>query len=182
MTDRRRVGEILTERARALAAVTSGETAALTTAEDHLVLTIAAQRIAVRLSSVEEVVSVGRLAPVPHAPAWLRGIAHVRGSLLAVVDLALWWRLQDEAAGKYLVVLAGRAGALGITTDADMEIRPIEPKELVAADAPAAVREGVTAMTRDLISIVDVDTLLAHPELVVEARRTKAVRQGARDG
>lgn len=51
---------------------------------------IAGQNWLVEMTDVSEVLSLPRLAGVPLAQAWFRGVANVRGNLYGVVDMAAY--------------------------------------------------------------------------------------------
>ena len=65
------------------------------------------ERMLLSLAKVQEVVKPPALTRVPGAQAWLKGVAHVRGRLLTVVDLGglLGHQLEDLGPAARLVVL-----------------------------------------------------------------------------
>jgi chemotaxis signal transduction protein len=53
----------------------------------HLVFDLAGSHYAVSIEHVREVLRPGRLTPVPGSPAWMPGVANIRGDIVALVDL-----------------------------------------------------------------------------------------------
>ena len=69
-----------------------------------------------------ELVSKPTFAPLPNAPAWLRGLMNLRGNLLPIVDLQQLLSGGEQAAAVdagFLVLVYGKADkAVGVSIDA----------------------------------------------------------------
>lgn len=63
-----------------------------------MLLDIGGERFALPIEQVGEVLPVPELSPVPMTPAWLAGIADVRGTVIPVLDAGL--RLRDTPASR----------------------------------------------------------------------------------
>lgn len=62
--------------------------ASAATVRQVLRLAAGEQALLVPIDSVREILEVGRLTQVPHAPPMLRGVMNLRGSVVPVIDLA----------------------------------------------------------------------------------------------
>lgn len=51
---------------------------------------------ALKVKDIQEVVRVPGLTPIPQAPAHIKGVANIRGDVLAMVDLEAYFGLQDS--------------------------------------------------------------------------------------
>ncbi|MCK7579680.1 MAG: chemotaxis protein CheW [Chromatiales bacterium] len=88
---------------------------------------MAAERLAFRVGALallcasdagREVVLPPAVSRLPHLPAWLLGVANVRGMLLPVVDLALALAVgRDTALRPYLLIVGTGDAALGLLVD-----------------------------------------------------------------
>ncbi len=74
----------------------------------HLLFTLAEQLYALPAGEVLGVLRPEGVASVPGGPTWLRGVAALRGTPLAVVDLASLLAVETTATGAHLVLLRGR--------------------------------------------------------------------------
>ncbi|HXU44077.1 MAG TPA: chemotaxis protein CheW, partial [Thermoanaerobaculia bacterium] len=59
-------------------------------AERSVVFLLGATRCAVPIDRVLEIGDVPAITPVPNVPAWVRGVANLRGDILAIVDLGAY--------------------------------------------------------------------------------------------
>lgn len=61
----------------------------------YLTCTLGGKRYLLPTRQVREVEEVGAITPVPMTPHWLRGVMNLRGTIVPVVDLALFLELAD---------------------------------------------------------------------------------------
>lgn len=120
------------------------------------------------LASVREVLRAPAITPTPAAPADICGIAQVRGTLLAVVDLGTRLGGPAAAATGRLVVVHGADGEpLGLLVDAigglvevpgDLQPAPAEAE----AALPAHWLAGIAALPPDrLVAVLNLDRVLS---------------------
>ncbi len=135
-------------------------------------------RSALPIDRVFEVGEVPKITPVPNVPRWLAGVVNLRGDVLAVVDLRALVGLspfdRESRPGRLLVVRSapGADGevAAGLWVDAVLGVAELSPSDLAPPEGPlddalAALVEGVTVRDGRMIAALDLDALLAHPEL-----------------
>lgn len=164
------IQRIFEERARALArpleAESAGEMVVL------VVLALGAVRYGVDIHHVQEVQPLGRLTPVPGVPPRWAGLVSLRGRLYPVLDLYRHLGLPEAkpvAVGR--IVLVSAAGLeVGLLVDDVPDVQPTSRAEIGPAltMAASAGRQFVTGVTKDLLSVLDLETLLADPALVVQ--------------
>ncbi|HYI14533.1 MAG TPA: chemotaxis protein CheW, partial [Thermomicrobiales bacterium] len=120
--------------------------------EQYIVLTVAGTDIAVPLGMVLEVERVPPLVPVPGGPAWVVGIANLRGTILTVADLAAMLNLGtwiQRADARVIVVRSIEPLALGV--DAVRGMRRLSPGSLLNLEGalPEQLTRFVTGIHRD---------------------------------
>lgn len=101
---------------------------------------------AVPLNHCRSVLRLPRLARVPHAPAWLRGVLSLRGEILPVLDLRPLLALPGVDLGERPRVVVVQAGPLaaGLVADRIDEVwelpgpPPAAPRGAVVVDIPDA--------------------------------------------
>jgi len=64
-----------------------------------LTFRVAEQEYSLDIMSVREIRGWTRTTPMPHAPAYMRGVINLRGTVLPVMDLALRLNLPSRATG-----------------------------------------------------------------------------------
>ncbi len=158
---------ILAERARLLA-----RPAAAAPAGEELVVAefeAGGEAFCIEARYAHEIVRLRHLAPVPGAPAAVRGVTTYRGEILAVVDVRAV--LGQPAGGLadllWVVVIGDAAPEFGLLADRVTGVARIGASELrpLAAGISAPARRLARAMTERAALVLDGAALLADPEL-----------------
>lgn len=139
MTEAEKDLETLKKRAVALAAPEGAQDAG--DRAEFLEFRLAGERYAVELALVREVCAGRELTRIPGAPPFIAGVANIRGQILPVADLALFFGIRAEAPERReLVILraraagpareAGGAGELAVLADAVLGVSSLAPEEI----------------------------------------------------
>ena len=160
---------VLEERAAALARSsnedeTSGETISL------VVLAVGDERYGVEVQDVQEIEPLDKLTPIPGTPVFWAGVVNLRGSMYPVLDIERYLSLPATAAENPKVALVSRGGlSVGLLVDEVAEIRKVRSSEIGPPVADGSSKaEVVRGVTPDMLSVLDLEALLADPALVVE--------------
>jgi purine-binding chemotaxis protein CheW len=156
----------------AIEAGTGADVAPARGPELHL-LTFALDReeFGIPVTQVREVIRVSEITRVPQAPPHVRGVANLRGRILAVVELRSRLGLASAALTprSRVVVVEVRGRVLGILVDAVSQVTKVPessvvpaPQEVVSADA--AYLTGVARWQSRLIILLDLDKALLPAE------------------
>lgn len=157
--------EIWRRRAQTLAASQDGIQGAAPL-DTIIILEIASERVGVSLSAFEEIAPLTRVAELPGTPKWLAGVAQVRGRIIPVLDLQNWLNLSGVSHPRYLAVMRAGVDVMATLVDAVDDIRDLHRHEIAAAIAADPTR-GHRATTTDLVTLLDIDVLLKHPDMIV---------------
>jgi purine-binding chemotaxis protein CheW len=164
------IARILEERAAVLArSPVSEETGEQATG--MVVLGVGEERYGVDIRDVQEVEPLDAITAIPGTPPFWAGIVNLRGSMFPVLDLERYLGLPvSEGAKDPKVALVARHGlTVGLLVDEVAEIREVRASEIGPPVAEGSSRPGaVRGVTSDLLSILDLEVLLADPALVVE--------------
>jgi len=129
-----------------------------------LVFRIGAERFAVELQAVDEVVDAPTIQPLPDAAATVLGVATIGGDLITMYDPRPLLRVQGTLDGAALLfVREGRR--VGLAIDDVYDAIVIEAGDLLkapggGADASDGVLVGVVRRDGELIGILDANALL----------------------
>jgi purine-binding chemotaxis protein CheW len=145
-------------------------------AERFLVFGIGAERFAVPLVAVDEVIEAPPVQRIPDAPQSVLGITSIRGSLVTFYDPRLLLNIEGGRAGAVndaTLLFARSAGKngqgdemehrVGLTIDALYDTIIVEPDEVRSApgaDGSDRVLMGVVRRGLELIAILDATALL----------------------
>ncbi|MBA1146956.1 chemotaxis protein CheV [Ectothiorhodospiraceae bacterium WFHF3C12] len=126
-----------------------------------------AQRFGINVFKVREVIPTPRLVKVPHAHPSVRGIAHIRGQTISVLDLSLATTgrpLQDIAETSVIVTEYNRTVQGFLVSGVDRIVN-INWKEVLPPPNQAAAAAYLTAVAKvegRMVQIIDVEKILAE--------------------
>lgn len=156
----------------AMDARAAADTATAPAPELHL-LTFALDReeFGIPVTQVREVIRVSEITRVPQAPAHVRGVANLRGRILAVVELRSRLGLPpaELTPRSRVVVVEVRERVLGLLVDSVSQVTKVPeasvapaPEEVVSTDADYVT--GVARWQSRLIILLDLEKALLPTE------------------
>ncbi len=167
-----RAKSILRERARALARVPQAPS---TDARVELVqVELGGERFGVQTSFIREVGPLGQLTEVPCTPAFVAGIANLRGEIVSVFDLRPLFSLPVEPITpehKMVVVTAGET-EIGLLVDSVGGVRAIPSNDIQPGLSTVKGEQAryVRGVTTDRLAILDIQSILDDERLSIDER------------
>jgi len=162
---------ILEERARNLARPLEKEDDG--DAVSLVVVGVGAEEYGLDITRLQETKPLSGLTHLPNVPPFWRGLVNLRGHLVPVLDVRRYLQLPEISSGDegIVVVVAVRDLAVGLLVDSVTDIRRVPLGQIKAppADTAGTRSQAVRGVTNDLISVLDLDALLADPSLSVQA-------------
>lgn len=162
-------------------------------ATSYLTFRLANETYAVQLKSVSEIAAYPeRIARVPTAPDWVRGVFNLRGSVVPAIDLCKRLGYESSGVGARTVVLIVNvqidtlALVLGMVVDAVDDLLDLEPADIEAPPAFGSSwrvdcllgtvrRDDAVVCVLDLLRMFKQEELLAAA-LSEERTRSEAAR------
>lgn len=162
--------ELLVERARKLAQ-RRATTEAKRLVARAVIVDASGATYGLPVTSLREIVPATPIAQLPGLPAFLLGLAAVRGELMCVADLGELSGRGRTGTGALFAVVQAAPGSLALCIEQVLSTRDIFEDEVAEGLSRARSDAGLTCLvTRDLVSVVDVDQLLTSARLVVGKR------------
>lgn len=134
-----------------------------------VVLSIAGETFAVDISKVREIIRVTKVTWVPGAPDYVLGVINLRGSVVAVIDLAAMLGMQgaDEDSQTRIIVVESSGVVLGMLVDSVSRVADILPSQLEPAlrtldENQRAFVVAQMNLDNTLIGILELDEILAQ--------------------
>jgi len=147
------------------------------TAGRFILLSVASTHYAIPEAFVTELERVPRVTTVPRVPAWLCGVANLRGDIVSVIDLRAYLGHPPHApsGARLLVVrLLDEPFTTGLIVDAVDRIVTLQGDDVKAPASPfegalAPFVSGVCTIggtnSDRLVAVLDVDRLLRSPDI-----------------
>lgn len=137
--------------------------------EELIVVRLGGRQLALRLTALTGIERVGRVVPLPGAPAGLVGLAGLRGRLVPVFDLAAMLGLPAEPYSGWMAVV-GLQEPIGLAFDGLVGVEAVEPAAIVPAEAHAAgaiVPEAVR-LGSEMVGVLSVEAIMAAVSPAIE--------------
>jgi purine-binding chemotaxis protein CheW len=130
-----------------------------------LIVRAGGQTCALPVRSVVETLRPGAIAPIPGAPAFVRGVMAIRGAPVPVVDLASLLGRGSSANGARLVVARAGERRVALWVDAVVGISPHQPAQLdelppLLAEIRAELVEKIGMLDSELLLVLRASRLL----------------------
>jgi chemotaxis signal transduction protein len=146
--------------------------------ERFVVFHMSGTRYGLPIGEVLEMANVPRTTPLPNAPDFIRGVANMRGEVLAVIDLRVLLAL--ETAGELLrermiVVRSPQSDAVaGLIVDSVRGLARLSAGEIVQPSSPVEDRvsdflQGVASHEDQVLNVLDTRKLFSAPEMLALA-------------
>ncbi len=119
------------------------------------VIAAGAQLIGIPVESLREIVVLPAPTPLPRCHPWL-GIVQVRGDLVPVMDLHHVVDEKDPQHG-VLAVVSTSCGLVGFAGRAVVDFRDVYADALAESLGARESNGAIRAVTRDLVSVLDVE-------------------------
>jgi purine-binding chemotaxis protein CheW len=128
---------------------------------------IGKQEFCVDIMSVREIRGWSPATPLPHSPAFVRGVINLRGAVLSIVDLASRLGLPTSEPSARHVIIVAQVGTqvAGLLVDAVTGIltvtaETIRPTPDVASEMARSFVKGVLAIDNRMITLITLDHVL----------------------
>jgi purine-binding chemotaxis protein CheW len=159
--------------------------------QQYLTFQMSDDEYAVGIPHVREIIEYSAVTRVPKAPAWIRGVINVRGSVVPVVDLAVKFGVAARPVTKTTCIiileikLDGEDSIMGIIADAVNEVTNFTAEDIEKAPSfGTRVRVeyllGMAKIGKKFALMLDIHKVLSGEELVrlgevpAQAIRTEA--------
>jgi purine-binding chemotaxis protein CheW len=148
----------------------------MNTDTQFLTFVVGDEEYGVGIRQAKEIIEYDTVTTVPNAPAWIRGVINLRGSVVPVVDLAVrFGRTPGDVTRRSCIVVVEVRGAQGAMVMGIVADRVTQVAELTAGDIEPAPSFGTVVRTdwlhglgrvdKRFLLLLDTDRLLADREV-----------------
>ena len=131
-----------------------------------------AQEFCVDIMIVREIRGWAQETPLPHAPAYVRGVVNLRGAVLPIVDLSerLGLGLAEPSAQHVIIVAQIGANTVGLLVSAVSDIltvsdQMIQPTPAIASGRASTYVQGLLTVENRMVSLLCTDRLVPAMDL-----------------
>ena len=176
--DPEKIRDLLQARARAAARPS------LETAEEErlelLFFSLAGESYAVETRYLREVAQLQQLTTLPGVPPFLAGVIHLRGRVLAILDLRPVFELPNRGLTELnqVIVLAEGENEFGLLADSIQGLGPLAASELQSGlpTLKGVRKKFLKGITAEMLTVLDGGRLLSDPALKVNQKESRYTR------
>ncbi len=134
-----------------------------------LCVRVGEQEFAFDIRAIREIRGWISSTPLPHAPAYVKGMINLRGSVLAIIDLAERLGLPGTTANATSVVVVIESGnrVIGLLVDAVSDIITVKDgmRQVTPESGSSASRkyvEGLLMRDEQIISVLSIEAIMPN--------------------
>jgi purine-binding chemotaxis protein CheW len=163
-----------------MAVSNQGQSQVPLSAVQYLTFITAGEEYAIAIVKVREIIEFEAVTTVPNTPVWIRGVTNLRGSVVAVVDLATKFGLPASGISKFSCIIItevmfhGESLIMGVLADSVSQVidlcdDEIEPPPPFGTRVKTEYLLGMGALGKKFCLILDIDKVLSADELLAVA-------------
>lgn len=146
----------------------------MTEAHQYLTFELAGELYGIPIGKVREILGgAPKITRIPGAPTFMRGLIHLRGAVVPVVDLRDEFGLAADAYGKFTVTIVTDVSdtLVGLVVDAVVDVISLDPEGIEApppnlnTHVKAEFVGGLAQAGDHLLVLFDLERLLTHEQL-----------------
>lgn len=141
-----------------------------------LTFSLANEEYGVDILRVQEIKGWTPVTHIPNAPAYLKGVLNLRGTIVPIVDLRMRFNMQQVEYTPTTVVIVlslvneGRERTFGIVVDAVSDVLNIAPTDIrpkpdFGTVVDADFINGLATVGEHMVMLLDIDCLLRPDEI-----------------
>jgi len=137
----------------------------------YLTFILAGEEYGVDILRVQEIKGWDSVTPIPNAPAYIKGVINIRGTIVPVIDLRLRFNLEALEYGLMTVMIVlkvfngDKHRIMGVVVDAvsdvyDITSDQIRPTPDFGAGVNVEYLKGLATVNSKMVILLDIDNLL----------------------
>lgn len=141
----------------------------------YLTFELNQEHYGVEILSVQEIKGWDHVTPIPNTPEHVCGVLNLRGAIVPIVDLRLFFGMPFEPYTKTTVVVVLRVQdvtqrTVGIVVDSVSDAHNVQPDEIQPApdfgeQVSTEFISGITRMDDNMVMLLDIDKLLSREQI-----------------
>ncbi len=141
-------------------------------AREYLAFTLGREEYGIDILRVQEIRGYEPVTRIANAPAFIKGVVNLRGTIIPVVDMRIKLNLGEASYDQFTVVIilniAGRV--VGMVVDSVSDVTTMKPEQMrpapeVGSAFDADYLVGLGDLGERMLILVDIDKLMTSTEM-----------------
>lgn len=143
-------------------------------AQEYLTFTLGPEEYAIDILKVQEIRGYDAVTTIANAPAFIKGVVNLRGTIVPIVDLRIKFGIGNVEYTPFTVVIILNIGGrvVGIVVDSVSDVTMLRPEQVRAAPEFAATVDtkfivGLGTLDERMLIVVDIERLMLSSEMAL---------------
>ena len=143
-------------------------------AQEYLTFTLGPEEYAIDILKVQEIRGYDAVTTIANAPAFIKGVVNLRGTIVPIVDLRIKFGVGNVEYTPFTVVIilniSGRV--VGIVVDSVSDVTMLRPEQIRPTPEFAATVDtkfilGLGTLEERMLIVVDIERLMLSSEMAL---------------
>ena len=146
--------------------------AASSLAQEYLTFTLGAEEYGVNILKVQEIRGYEKPTVIANAPAYIKGVVNLRGTIVPIVDMRIKFNLGEPSYDQFTVVIILNVvdRVVGMVVDGVSDVISLEAGQMRAAPEFSSTFDtryitGLGTVDDRMLILVDIDKLMSSSEM-----------------
>jgi purine-binding chemotaxis protein CheW len=147
--------------------------------DQFLTFTLEDEEYGIEILRVQEIKGFSKIRPIPNAPAYIKGVMNLRGTVVPVVDLRSRFGMREAEYNQFTVIIVVSVGAkvVGLVVDAVSDVLNIRKDQI---EESPEMGDGLdNSFFRGMGKVGDKLVLLLNIDKLVAGDRLEGIEQTA---
>ncbi len=143
-----------------------------TDSDQFLTFTIQGEEYGIEILRVQEIKGFSKIRPIPNAPAYVKGVMNLRGTVVPIVDLRARFGMCEAEYNQFTVIIVVSVGTrvVGLLVDAVSDVLNINRQQIeetpeMGSDTDTTFFCGMGKVGEKLVLLLNVDRLVGAERL-----------------
>lgn len=149
--------------------------AAAGTRKEYLTFRLSAESYAIDILKVQEIQGYGGVTRIARAPAFIKGVINLRGTIVPIIDLRERFGVGEAEYNELtiMIILRLETRTLGIVVDSVSDVLPLAEEDIRPAPTFNAAVDtryirGLADAEEEMLIVLDIDGLMSDPSMGLE--------------
>ncbi len=143
-------------------------------AQEYLTFTLGPEEYAIDILKVQEIRGYEKPTTIANAPAFIKGVINLRGTIVPIVDLRIKFEVGKAEYTPFTVVIILNIAerVVGIVVDGVSDVTSLRPDQIrpapeFAATVDTRYIQGLTTLEERMLIVVDITRLMLSSEMAL---------------
>jgi purine-binding chemotaxis protein CheW len=141
-------------------------------AQEYLTFTLGTEEYGVNILKVQEIRGYEKPTAIANAPAYIKGVVNLRGTIVPIVDMRIKFNLGEATYDQFTVVIILNVAdrVVGMVVDGVSDVISLMPEQMRAAPEFSSTFDtryitGLGTVDERMLILVDIDKLMSSSDM-----------------